>query len=402
MSVADSQAATLDLAKQLIACPSVTPADGGCLDLVATRLGAAGFACERMDRGGVRNLWARWGQSGPLVCFAGHVDVVPPGPVERWTTDPFTPVVRGDSRGDFLYGRGAADMKASVAAMVVALEQYVAAHQATRPDRHPHERPEDAGSLALLLTSDEEGDALHGTAAVVEALTARGIAIDYGIVGEPTCSERLGDTIKIGRRGSLTGALTVTGVQSHIAYPERGRNPVHAAMPALAELAATTWDLGDSHFGPTSFQISNVHAGTGAANIVPGTLDVLFNLRFSPASSPDALMRQVEDVLRHHEVEFEIRWTLGASPFFTPPGALARALAGVIERATGVAPRSSTTGGTSDGRFLAPICRELVEFGPVNHSIHAIDEHVRVADLGPLCDIYGALIAALVRPDKSL
>ena len=386
MSRVDAQAATLDLAQQLIACPSVTPADGGCLDLVAARLSAAGFACERIDRGGVRNLWARRGQSAPLVCFAGHVDVVPPGPVERWTTDPFSPVVRGD----FLYGRGAVDMKASVAAMVVALERHVAAH------------PDGAGSLALLLTSDEEGDALHGTAAVVEALTARGIAIDYGIVGEPTCSERLGDTIKIGRRGSLTGALTVTGVQSHIAYPERGRNPVHAAMPALAELAATTWDLGDSHFGPTSFQISNVHAGTGAANIVPGTLDVLFNLRFSPASSPDALMRQVEDVLRHHEVEFEIRWTLGASPFFTPPGALARALAGVIERATGVAPRSSTTGGTSDGRFLAPICRELVEFGPVNHSIHAIDEHVRVADLGPLCDIYGALIAALVRPDKSL
>ncbi|MEQ1896728.1 MAG: succinyl-diaminopimelate desuccinylase [Vicinamibacterales bacterium] len=385
MSSADSEAATLDLAKQLIACPSVTPADGGCLDLVAARLGAAGFACERFDRGGVRNLWARRGQSAPLVCFAGHVDVVPPGPVERWTTDPFMPVVRGD----FLFGRGAADMKASVAAMVVALERHVAAH----PDTHP----DGAGSLALLLTSDEEGDALHGTAAVVEALTARGIAIDYGIVGEPTCAERLGDTIKIGRRGSLTGALTVTGVQSHIAYPEHGRNPVHTALPALAELAATTWDLGDSHFGPTSFQISNVHAGTGAANIVPGSLDVLFNFRFSPASSPDALMRQVEDVLRHHDVEFEIRWTLGASPFFTPPGVLARTLAGAIERTTGVAPRSSTTGGTSDGRFLAPICRELVEFGPVNHSIHAIDEHVRVADLGPLCEIYGALVAALVR-----
>ena len=386
---ADPQTATLDLAKELIACPSVTPADGGCLDRVAARLGAAGFACERIDRGGVRNLWARRGQSGPLVCFAGHVDVVPPGPADKWTADPFTPVVRGD----FLYGRGAADMKASVAAMVVALERCVAAEPAT----HPGTQSGGAGSLALLLTSDEEGDAVHGTAAVVEALRARGTAIDYGIVGEPTCSERLGDTIKIGRRGSLSGALTVNGTQCHIAYPERGSNPVHAALPALAELAATTWDLGDAHFSPTSFQISNVHAGTGATNIVPGTLDVLFNFRFSPASSPDALMQQVEDVLRHHAVPFDLRWTLGASPFFTPPGALARALAGVIERTTGVAPRLSTTGGTSDGRFLASICRELVEFGPVNRSIHAIDERVRIADLGPLCEIYRGLAAALTR-----
>ena len=389
MPVSDAQAATLDLAKQLIACPSVTPSDGGCLDLVAARLGAAGFTCERIDRGGVRNLWARRGQAGPLVCFAGHVDVVPPGPVGTWTTDPFTPVVRGD----FLYGRGAADMKASVAAMVVALERHVAGE----PGTHPGTQSDDAGSLAMLLTSDEEGDAVHGTAAVVEVLRARGTAIDYGIVGEPTCSERLGDTIKLGRRGSLSGVLTVDGTQCHIAYPEQGSNPVHAALPALAELAATTWDMGDAHFSPTSFQISNVHAGTGATNIVPGTLEVLFNFRFSPASSPDALRRQVEEVLRHHAVAFDIRWTLGASPFFTPPGALARALAGVIERTTGVAPRSSTTGGTSDGRFLAPICRELVEFGPVNRSIHAIDEHVRVADLGPLCEIYRGLAATLTR-----
>lgn len=378
VSGTDWQAATLDLASALIARPSLTPNDAGCLDLVAARLIAAGFTCERLDRGGVGNLWARQGSGAPLVAFAGHVDVVPAGPAEQWTADPFTPVVRDG----LLFGRGAADMKGSVAAMVVALERWTAANPA-----HP-------GSVALLLTADEEGDAVHGTAAAVEALAARGVAIDACIVGEPTSVATLGDTMKVGRRGSLNGVLTVRGVQCHIAYPELGRNAVHAALPALAELTAVQWDAGTGAFPPTSFQISNVHAGTGAVNMVPGTCEVVFNFRFSPASTPEALQARVREVLDRHGIGYDLRWTLSAMPFSTPSGPLAATLAGAVHDVTGETPVASTSGGTSDGRFLAAIARELVEFGPVNRSMHAVDEHVRVEDLGRLADIFARTLDA--------
>ncbi len=374
----DWQAATLDLAAQLIARPSLTPDDAGCLELVATRLTAAGFTCERLDRGGVGNLWARRGSAAPLVAFAGHVDVVPPGPVAQWTADPFEPVVRDG----LLFGRGAADMKGSVAAMVVALERWTAAHQ-----DHP-------GSVALLLTSDEEGDAVHGTAAAVEALRARGVAIDACIVGEPTSVSELGDTMKVGRRGSLNGVLTVHGVQCHIAYPELGLNAVHAALPALAELAAVQWDAGTGAFPPTRFQISNLRAGTGAVNVVPGSADVVFNFRFSPASTPEGLQARVRDVLDRHGVRYDVRWTLSASPFATPSGALAGTLASAVRDVTGRTPEASTSGGTSDGRFLASISREIIEFGPVNRSMHAVDEHVRVDDLGRLAEVFARTLDA--------
>lgn len=371
-SASGLEARVLALASQLIARPSLTPSDAGCLELVAARLTAAGFLCERLDRGGVGNLWARRGHAAPLVAFAGHVDVVPAGPVEQWAGDPFTPAVRDG----LLFGRGAADMKGSVAAMVVALERWTAAHPA-----HP-------GSVALLLTSDEEGDAVDGTAAAVETLKARGVAIDACIVGEPTSVTELGDTMKVGRRGSLNGVLTVHGVQCHIAYPELGLNAVHAALPALGELAAIQWGAGTGAFPPTSFQISNVHAGTGAVNVVPGGCEVVFNFRFSPASTPETLRARVHEVLDRHGVRYDLRWTLSARPFATPSGALADALAGAVRDVTGLTPQASTSGGTSDGRFLAAISRELIEFGPVNRSMHAVDEHVRVADLGRLVDIF--------------
>lgn len=377
----DWQAATLDLAAQLIARPSLTPDDAGCLVLVATRLTAAGFTCERLDRGGVGNLWARRGSATPLVAFAGHVDVVPPGPVAQWTADPFEPVVRDG----LLFGRGAADMKGSVAAMVVALERWTAAHQ------------DHAGSVALLLTSDEEGDAVHGTAAAVETLRARGVAIDACIVGEPTSVSELGDTMKVGRRGSLNGVLTVHGAQCHIAYPELGLNAVHAALPALAELAAIQWDAGTGAFPPTSFQISNLHAGTGAVNVVPGSADVVFNFRFSPASTPEGLQTRVRDVLNRHGVRCDLRWTLSASPFATPSGALAGTLAAAVRDVTGRTPEASTSGGTSDGRFLASISREIIEFGPVNRSMHAVDEHVRVDDLGRLAEVFARTLDSRLR-----
>ncbi len=374
----DLQAATLDLAAQLIARPSLTPDDAGCLDLVAARLSAVGFTCERLDRGRVGNLWARRGAAGPLFAFAGHVDVVSPGPRDQWTSEPFTPVVRDGS----LFGRGAADMKGSVAAMVVALEQWAATHQAS------------TGSAALLLTSDEEGDAVDGTAAAVEALATRGVTIDACVVGEPTSVSALGDTVKVGRRGSLNGVLTVRGAQCHIAYPELGLNAVHAALPALAELAATRWDEGTETFSPTSFQISNVTAGTGAVNVVPGSCEVAFNFRFSPASAPEGLQARVVELLTRHGVVHDIRWTLSARPFSTPAGALVETLSTCVREVTGLTPALSTTGGTSDGRFLASIARELVEFGPVNRSMHAIDEHVRVDDLGRLATVFGRTLDA--------
>jgi succinyl-diaminopimelate desuccinylase len=380
--VADVYHETLALAKQLIACSSVSPSDAGALDLIGSRLSGSGFTCERIDRRGVGNLWARHGEGAPLVCLAGHVDVVPPGPVERWRSDPFLPT----ERDGFLFGRGAADMKTSVAAMVTAAERFVAA------------APDHRGSLALLFTSDEEGDAADGTVAVVERLQLRGVTIDACILGEPTSSVRLGDVVKNGRRGSLTGALTVKGVQCHIAYPELGQNPVHAAAPALAELAAATWDDGDEYFAPTSFQIAHVHAGTGASNIIPGTFDVLFNFRFSPASTAEALQARVRSILDKHGLDWDLRWTLVGTPFLSPPGRLVDVLRHAITEVAGIVPKLSTSGGTSDGRFLAAISRGVVEFGPVNASIHAIDEHVALADIAPLSRVYERAIVDLLRP----
>ncbi len=379
-SADDIQSATLQLAKRLIACRSVTPADGGGLDLVASRLIESGFRCERMDRGGVRNLWARRGDAAPLICLAGHVDVVPPGPAERWSSDPFTAV----ERDGYLYGRGAADMKTSVAAMVTAAERVAAMS------------PAPPGSIALLLTSDEEGDAVDGTVAVVEALRSRGETIDACLLGEPTSAERLGDTIKNGRRGSLNGALRVNGVQCHIAYPERGMNPIHAALPALGELIEIVWDRGTDYFPPTNCQISNVHAGTGANNVIPGTLDLLVNFRFSPESPEATLKARVKEVLDRHRLDYHLEWSLSGLPFITPRGRLLGALEEAVRSATGVTPRLSTGGGTSDGRFLAAVAREVVEFGPVNESIHKVDERVSLADIGPLSIVYERTVTALL------
>ena len=371
---------TVALARQLIACRSITPADDGALDLIGARLAASGFECERIDRGGVRNLWARRGRTAPLVCLAGHVDVVPAGPLERWTTDPFI----ATERDGYLYGRGASDMKASVAAMVTAVERLVA----TQPG-HP-------GSIALLLTSDEEGDAADGTVAVVETLQRRGQAIDACIVCEPTSSARLGDTIKNGRRGSLNGILTVKGTSCHIAYPERGRNPIHAALPALVDLLAIEWEGGDAHFPPTTLQLSNVRAGTGTVNVIPDALEVRFNIRFSPASTADGIKARVRAVLDRQDVDYDLVWGASAEPFMTAPGPLLDTLGRAIAEVAGVEPALSAGGGTSDGRFLARVARQVVEFGPVAVAMHGADERVRIDDLGPLSVIYERTVAALL------
>ena len=376
---------TLELAKQLIACRSITPDDGGALDVIGSRLVAAGFMCERVDRGGVRNLWARHGSAAPLVCLAGHVDVVPPGAVDRWTSDPFT----ATERDGFLFGRGAADMKTSVAALVTAAERFV------------RSTPDHRGSLALLFTSDEEGPGVDGTVAVVQLLQSRATSIDACVLGEPTSSALLGDAMKNGRRGSLNGVLIVKGVQCHIAYPELGRNPIHIAMPALAELAATQWDRGNEYFSPTSFQMSYVEAGAGANNTIPGLMKVLFNFRFSTESTADGLKKRVHGVLDAHGVDYDLEWTLSAVPFLSPRGTLVDVVSGAVAAVTGVTPAVWTSGGTSDGRFLAEIAREVVEFGPVNKSIHAIDEHVALADIVPLSAIYERTIAALLAPSPS-
>ena len=372
--------ATLELAQALIARPSVTPEDSGCLGLIAERLAPLGFSLERIDANGVSNLWARRGNARPLVCLAGHTDVVPTGPLDKWGSDPFVPTIRDGK----LYGRGAADMKSSLAAFVVAAERFVAA------------TPNHRGSVALLLTSDEEGDAVDGTVRVVEALKARGETIDCCIVGEPTSFNRFGDMIKNGRRGSLSAKLTVKGIQGHVAYPERVRNPVHQAAPALAELAATRWDEGNEYFPPTSFQISNIRAGTGATNVVPGELEVLFNFRFSTASTMEGLQRRVHEILDRHGLEYAIHWTLGGRPFLTPRGPLVDAVVDAIHATTGVTPELSTSGGTSDGRFIADICPEVVEFGPLNATIHKIDECVDVADLEPLTAAYQGILQRLL------
>jgi succinyl-diaminopimelate desuccinylase len=377
---------TLRLLESLIARPSVTPADAGCQALIGDRLAALGFVCETLvcgpDDAPVTNLWAvrNGARPGPLVVLAGHTDVVPTGPLARWASDPFVPTYR-DGR---LYGRGAADMKTSLAAMVVAVEEFVATS------------PEQAGAIGFLLTSDEEGPALDGTVRVVDALEVRGIAIDYCIVGEPTSVAHLGDTIKNGRRGSLSARLTVKGIQGHVAYPQLARNPIHQIAPALAEMAAMPWDQGNDHFPPTTWQVSNLHAGTGATNVIPGEAVVDFNFRFSTESTPDALKSRVEALLKRHGVEFEIAWTLGGEPFLTRPGRLSDALSDAIAAETRIATALSTTGGTSDGRFIRRICDQLVEFGPLNATIHQVDECVAIADVDALKNIYRRTLAALL------
>ncbi|UUX97199.1 succinyl-diaminopimelate desuccinylase [Aquabacterium sp. J223] len=377
---------TLLLLEALIARPSITPDDAGCQALIGDRLRAVGFDCTSLpfgpDGARVSNLWAvrKGTAAGPLLAFAGHTDVVPTGPLAQWRSDPFVPTHR-DGR---LHGRGAADMKASLAAMVVATERFVAA------------RPHHAGAIAFLLTSDEEGPSVDGTVKVVDWLQQQGLRLDACIVGEPTSVDRLGDTVKNGRRGSLSGRLTVKGIQGHVAYPQLARNPLHQLAPALAELVAIDWDRGNAHFPPTTFQVSNVHAGTGAGNVIPGEAVVDFNFRFSTESTADGLKARVTDLLQRHGLEFDIAWTLSGQPFLTTPGSLSRALVASIEQATGVQAELSTTGGTSDGRFIARLCDQVVEFGPLNDSIHKVDEHVRVADLEPLTAVYQGVLERLL------
>lgn len=371
---------TLQLAKQLIARRSLTPLDEGCLTLIGERLEPLGFRLEPMRCGEVDNLWARRGSSGPVVCFAGHTDVVPTGPLDKWGSDPFTPTVRDG----MLYGRGAADMKGSLAAFVTAIEKFVAQH------------PDHRGSIALLLTSDEEGVAVDGTVRVVEALQARGERLDYCIVGEPTSVSKTGDTIKNGRRGSLSGTLTVKGVQGHIAYPHLVKNPIHLAAPAIAELAATTWDNGNEYFPPTSWQVSNMHGGTGATNVVPGTVEILFNFRFSTASTVDGLKSRVHEILDRHGLEYELKWEFSGKPYLTPRGNLVDAVSAAIQEVAGIETELSTSGGTSDGRFIADICPQVIELGPLNATIHKLNECVAVADLDILSEIYAGVLTRLL------
>ena len=377
---------TLRLLETLIARASVSPDDAGCQALVSERLVPLGFVCETLcfgpEAARVTNLWAlhRGSRPGPTVVLAGHTDVVPTGPLAAWTSDPFVPSHR-DGR---LYGRGAADMKTSIAAMTVAAEEFV------------HQHPDHAGSVALLFTSDEEGPSVDGTVKVVQALQARGERLDCCIVGEPTSVDRLGDMIKNGRRGSLSARLTVHGVQGHVAYPQLASNPIHLLAPVLAELAAMVWDGGNAFFPATTWQVSNIHAGTGVGNVIPGEVVVDFNFRFSTESTPEQLQARVVDVLARHAVPHTLVWALGGSPFLTHPGTLSAALSAAIQAETGATPVLSTTGGTSDGRFIAQVCAQVVEFGPVNASIHKIDEHVQVADIEPLKNIYRRTLEALL------
>ena len=379
--------ATVRLTEALIACPSVTPEDHGCQDLMLERLRAVGFECQTLvfgpDDAPVTNLWAiKRGsdRNAPTLVFAGHTDVVPTGPLDQWTSPPFVPTYRDG----LLYGRGAADMKTSLAAMIVASEEFVAQH------------PQHQGSIAFLITSDEEGPSVDGTVKVCEWLQQQGERLDACIVGEPTSVEQVGDMIKNGRRGSLSGKLRIQGVQGHIAYPHLAQNPIHQAAPALAELTTIVWDEGNDHFPPTSWQMSNIHAGTGANNVIPGELVIDFNFRFSTESTPEGLQSRVEHLFKRHGLDFHIDWTLGGRPFLTRRGPLVDAMAAAIKSVTGVDTELSTTGGTSDGRFIAQICPQVVEFGPVNASIHKIDEHVALADIEPLKDIYRQTLERLL------
>jgi succinyl-diaminopimelate desuccinylase len=373
---------TLALARELIARPSLTPDDAGCQALIAARLEPLGFHCETLVSNGVTNLWARRGAAHPVVCLAGHTDVVPTGPRDGWESDPFVPT----ERDGWLHGRGAADMKSSLAAFVTAVEGFVADHRAV------------PGSIALLITSDEEGPSVDGTVKVVEKLAAAGETIDFCVVGEPSSVDRLGDMIKNGRRGTLSATLTIKGVQGHVAYPQLARNPIHLAAPALAELAAMRWDDGDEFFPPTTWQCSNAHAGTGATNVIPGSLEVTFNFRYAPASTRESLQQRLEAVLLRHGLEYSLVWTGSGKPYLTPPGALVDVACETIRQVTGVTPEISRTGGTSDGRFIADICREVVELGPVNASIHKLNERVRIADLAPLSRIYRGILERLLAP----
>jgi succinyl-diaminopimelate desuccinylase len=363
---------TLELTRNLMARRSVTPADEGCQAVLAARLAAAGFLIETLRYGNVENFWAKRGSEGPVICFAGHTDVVPAGPVEEWLSDPFVPAVRDG----ILYGRGAADMKSGLAAMVTATEEFVAAH------------PGHKGSIAYLITSDEEGPSVDGTKRVAEMLAARKERIDWCLVGEPSSENTIGDTIKVGRRGSFSGRLTVHGVQGHVAYPQLAENPVHTLAPALAELTSRVWDQGTEHFQPTSFQVSNLNAGTGAPNVIPGELKARFNLRYSPIQTQESLKETVEGILRKHGVRFSIEWYVSGEPFYTAPGALSDAVGAAVQQVTGSRPKLSTGGGTSDGRFIAPLGAQVVELGVLNASIHKVNESVRIEDIELLHRMY--------------
>ncbi|TLY91709.1 MAG: succinyl-diaminopimelate desuccinylase [Gammaproteobacteria bacterium] len=370
----------IELTKALIARRSVTPADEGCQQIMTERLAAAGFRVERLSFGNVENFWARHGTEAPVFCFAGHTDVVPTGPLEEWRSDPFAPEIRDG----LLYGRGAADMKSGLAAMITATEEFVAAH------------PRHCGSIAFLITSDEEGPSVDGTKRVAEVLRARGERLDWCLVGEPSSEASVGDTIKVGRRGSLSGRLTVHGVQGHVAYPHLAENPVHAFAPALAELTRREWDRGSEHFQPTTFQISNLSAGTGAPNVIPGELKARFNLRYSPAQTLEKLEATVEEILRRHGVRYTLEWFVSGEPFHTAPGRLSDAVAEAVAQVTGTRPRLSTGGGTSDGRFIAPLGAQVVELGVVNASIHKVNECVRVSDIDALHRMYVNVLRSLL------
>lgn len=367
-----SESAVLQLTKDLISRPSVTPEDAGCQQVLTQRLQAVGFHCESLVFGDVANLWARRGTAQPLLVFAGHTDVVPTGPLDQWDSAPFTPTERDGK----LYGRGTADMKSSIAAFVVAVEEFVSRN------------PDHQGSIGLLITADEEGPSVNGTVMVCNELARRGEQLDYCIVGEPTSVDALGDTVKNGRRGSLSGKLVVKGKQGHVAYPHLARNPIHLLAPALADLVAQQWDDGNEYFPATTFQVSNLHSGTGATNVVPGTAILDFNFRFSTASTPDSLKERVGLILDAHKLDYDLDWTLGGKPFLTPKGELSTALAQAIQDEAGIATELSTTGGTSDGRFIAAICPQVIEFGPINATIHQINEHIRLDTLEPLKNIY--------------
>jgi succinyl-diaminopimelate desuccinylase len=373
---------TLDLTAELIRRRSVTPDDAGCMDLIAFRLKPCGFRCERLDFGDTRNLWLRHGETSPLLVFLGHTDVVPPGPESDWNTPPFEPVLRNG----FLYGRGAADMKSGVAAMTTALERFV--------NRYPHHK----GSAALLLTSDEEGAATDGVARVIETFESRGDKIDWCVIGEPSSFNHLGDVIRVGRRGSLCGVLTVFGVQGHVAYPDKADNPIHRFAPALTELAAEEWDQGNEFFPPTSFQISNIRAGTGAENVIPGRLEVMFNFRFSTALTEDDIKRRVHAILDRHGLRYELAWRLSGAPFLTTRPELIEACQTALESVVGARARADTGGGTSDGRFVAPTGAQVVEIGPLNGTIHKVNEHVSVEDIDTLSAVYERILVNLLAP----
>ena len=371
---------TLRLTENLIARNSVTPNDAGCQQVMCERLAAVGFQIEELRYGNVDNFWAKRGSGTPVICFAGHTDVVPTGPLEEWRSNPFEAVIRDG----ILYGRGAADMKSGLAAMVTACEEFVVAH------------PQHRGAIAFLITSDEEGPSVDGTKKVVETLLARGERIDYCVVGEPSSEHAIGDTVKIGRRGSFSGRLTVHGVQGHVAYPQLAENPVHTLAPALAELTSRIWDQGNAHFQPTTFQVSNMNAGTGAPNVIPGELKARFNLRYSPVQTLDGLKNTVEGILKKHKVRYSLEWYLSGEPFYTPPGPLSDAVVAAVKGVTGIAPKLSTGGGTSDGRFIAPMGAQVIELGVINSTIHKVNECVRVEDIDMLHRLYLGVLKQLL------